>query len=638
MKKPEKPDESELLAYLDEELPAERHAEIRQMLAGSWELRAQLARVEKRIEQYIEATAFLAPAEPPSADDLWRDFSRRYGQLNPSANGSQFPHLPFSFLAQMARWCQTRWQPAFRVRLAVGAVFSLFLVLTFSIFWWRIEQPVSAHELLQRSRLAEARGLNRVGEPVVYRKIQIKRQGTNETLQWESWNDARRNQFRQRVADQRGVHFLRTDDKTVPTLLSELTTVFRANHFDLQCPLSAAAFAEWRAQARAQAEAVTASPSILKLTVLTAEPYPPNALIEASLLVRKSDWHPVTLQLSVQGETEIRRYELSETAYEILPLQALTVFTDLALLPSLAPTVPPLLSATASPTPTIAVTPTTRPLPTEAELREAEVATLYALHQAQADRGEQIEVVRDDHHQIVVQGLVETEARKEQLAKALATIPLVNMRLQSVEAALQQAAQPPLPPTVSSDSLIISEAAHTNDVPGKSAFEQRLTQYFKAQGETPKNAERKFAELSNAVVAHSAAALSDAWALRRLAERFPADREKELNEAARQRIEEMLRQHLSRLQQHASALRGQLEPVLVAIAGTNVTPSARGAEAPWQTQGLAVFKAVERVHQLAGKAFTANDATAADQTAQQMLDALATMSGAAQSLTLRINK
>lgn len=80
MKKPEKPEESELLAYLDEELAPERQAEIRRMLAASWELRAQLARIERRVERYIEATAFQSSGEPPDVDDLWRDFSGRLGR------------------------------------------------------------------------------------------------------------------------------------------------------------------------------------------------------------------------------------------------------------------------------------------------------------------------------------------------------------------------------------------------------------------------------------------------------------------------------------------------------------------------------------------------------------------------------
>jgi hypothetical protein len=44
--------------------------------------------------------------------------------------------------------------------------------------------------------------------------------------------------------------------------------------------------------------------------------------------VRKNDWRAVALKLRVQAENELRDYELSETAYEVLPLQALTVFVS----------------------------------------------------------------------------------------------------------------------------------------------------------------------------------------------------------------------------------------------------------------------------------------------------------------------
>jgi hypothetical protein len=106
------------------------------------------------------------------------------------------------------------------------------------------------------------------------------------------------------------------------------------------------------------------------------------------LQVRKSDWHALSLQLQVQGENEVRAYELSELAYEVLPLQALTVFADLPprMLPTTAPTGTP--QASLSPT-VVAVSPTpTTALPSLAALQAAEVEALYALHQAQADLGE----------------------------------------------------------------------------------------------------------------------------------------------------------------------------------------------------------------------------------------------------------
>ncbi|MGH9847413.1 MAG: hypothetical protein ACREEM_52635, partial [Blastocatellia bacterium] len=188
MKKPEKPDESELLAFLDEELTAERLAEIRGMLAANWELRAQLARLEKRIEQYVEATARQASIATPPVDDLWQDFSGRLSRTTSAPAVSARLHSGLqSFTAKLTEWGQRNRPGA--LRLTIGAVVSLLLIVAFVLL--KTERTVSARELLERTAQAEAAGLQRVGDPVVYRKIQVKRSGASEAVMWESWNDAR---------------------------------------------------------------------------------------------------------------------------------------------------------------------------------------------------------------------------------------------------------------------------------------------------------------------------------------------------------------------------------------------------------------------------------------------------------------
>lgn len=638
MKKPEKPDESELLAFLDNELTPARQSEIRQLLGADWELRAQLARLERRIEQYITATAQQSERVTPSVDDLWNDFSHRQ-RSSPPVPAALLPDSSFlsSLPDNLSRWWPTRLPLPARWRMVSAFALSFLFIATLAGVLWRAERTVSAQELLQRSVAAETVSLKHVSQPVVYRKIQVKRSGVKETVMWESWNDARRQQFRQRVADQHGARFLRADEKTSPELITELETVLRLNQFDPQSPLSATAFATWRGKIRPAAETIAASNEGLNLTTVVATPATRNAILEASLLVRKTDWHAVALQLSVQSEEGVRRYELSETAYEVLPLEALTGAAELTPTPVLAVS----LSASISPSPkaTATIVPALTPLPAEADLRTAEVAALYALHQAQADLGEQIEVVREANRQIVVQGLVETEARKQQLAQALSSIPLVNTRLQSVEDAVWQAAQKPPQPEQPVTILTPSEAATSSATPGRSAFEKRLAQYFSAAGEGQKNTERKMAELSDAVIANSAAARSDAWALRRLAERFSTAREQQLHAASRQHIEEMLRHHLLRLRQRTSMLRGRLEPVLRSIADGTNAPPLRAAEASWQAQTLTVFKAVERVHQQAGRLFTAADTGAAPEyAARQMLEAMLSLENALQALAQQLNQ
>jgi hypothetical protein len=342
----------------------------------------------------------------------------------------------------------------------------------------------------------------------------------------------------------------------------------------------------------------------------------------------------VSQRLKVRAENEICEYELGEMAYEVLPLQALTVFSDFE--PGIdAPPMDSSPRVTASlpafPSPTV--------LPTAAALMEAETAALYALHQAQADLGEQIEVRREADRLVVVEGLVETDARKRQLIEALRRVPLVAARIQSVEEVVRQAAQNATPQSAPdahpAEVISTGEPAHSG-AQGRSVFEQRLVNYFTARGENRKNAELKITELSNGVVTDRAAILAETWALRRLAERFSAEREREITPASRQRIEEMINHHVARLRERTRTLRGHLEPVLVAIAantGGRSAPS-QPVERDWQAQALMVFKSVERVYQLAGLLFTTagGPAETPEQSARQMLEAVARMEGAIEAL------
>ncbi|MGE3440887.1 MAG: hypothetical protein AB7O81_35075 [Blastocatellales bacterium] len=650
----EKPNDAELLAWLDGDLTPERRAEIQRLLETDWELRTALARLEQCIGKYIEATQHQSPTQIEPFDDFWQRLAPQLHAM------TALPPEP----AQTPHW-QTRWRAALRPtafgwRWASGVTVTVLLVLGLIVYFLFSSQVrmVSAEELLQRSMQREDLRAQQLTDPVVYHKLQVRRGGQPETVLWESWEDARRKQFRQRVADSQGWRFLREHDSTAPPLLTELAQILRHNQMDEQRPLSATAFAAWRKRLRAQTESVTESRDGLILTVRSAEPYAVQQIREASLLFRKSDWHAVTLRLQVQGDGAVNSYELSEAAYEVVPLAALTVFADAAPLPLATIT-----ASTPVPAPTLApavaaLAPTVTPAtfaPTSAAWQEAEIAALFALHQMQADRGEQIEVGREAERQIVVRGLVETDARKEQLQAALVGLPLVVVRLQSVEEAVRQAPQQPVSsapapapvpnapaPVPNAPAPVPNAPAPVNaneiiaDKAGKSAFEKRLAQYFIAQGVTSKNAERKITDLSDAVLLASSAALSDAWAMRRLAERFSVVREQELDATAQQRLAEMLRAHLTRLRQRTTDLRGRLEPVLTEIAGRQ-NISGKAAETHWQAQSLIVFQASERVREKIGQAFTGTAANAPEVAAGQILEALTTLEQALQSLSQQLN-
>ncbi len=584
------PNEEELLMCLDGEANERQAARVRTHLEGCWACRHQREKLDRAIAnfmEYCETEAQTAASLPPRAT---AQFAER---------------LRVTAATQPRPGVLTRWITILRGQLAqrrlVLGMMTVVLLASLALLWVRVERPVSAQELLQRTTQSETLSISRVGEPVVYRKLQVKQVGGGVPITWESWSDVRRQQFRQRIADQGKTRFLLANEKENPSVIAELEQIFRANHFDLQCPLSASSFAEWRNSISTRAETVAETKDEVSLTTLAREPYASHTITAATLIVRKRDWHAVALRLQVQGEGEARTYELNEMAYEVLPLQALTVFADLAPTPALLATP----SAAAAPVATTAAVPALLPsvaLPSALALQEAEIAALYVLHQQQADLGEQLEVVRDGNRQIVVRGLVEKPERKQQLTNALRGLANVSLQLQTVEEALQQA-RPSAPTPVVIDEAMTSTVTSTKPAAtSANPLQQKLVEHFGGRGplsEAERQAvNRKVTQFYHAIETDASAALAEAWALRRLSERFAAN--SDLKATSQQRLHEIINNHITRLQQRARSLRTRLEPALLPLTGA--LPFVAPATAITRpAQVLAIFQAVAQVRQLSDR-------------------------------------
>jgi hypothetical protein len=301
-------------------------------------------------------------------------------------------------------------------------------------------------------------------------------------------------------------------------------------------------------------------------------------------------------------------------------------------LPTTAPTGTPqaLLSPTlvaVSPTPTMA-------LPSLAALQAAEVEALYALHQAQADLGEQLEVVREDDRRIVVRGLVQTATRKEELSQLLRRIPLVNPNILAIDEAVQQAQRAAVPPA-NDTVMAASENAVTSaaTTPTVNAFQQRLIEEFggrKGMSESDREAvNTRVTQFYNSVEADASAAMVAAWALRRLQERFTATTD--FDTASRQRWDEMLSHHTTRLRQHVRSLQTRLRPQLLKL--SNETPTvASAAEATRDAKMHTVFRAVEQIRQLTDQLIAGPSAAALPPTARALLTEFARLDAALSDL------
>jgi hypothetical protein len=151
-----------------------------------------------------------------------------------------------------------------------------------------------------------------------------------------------------------------------------------------------------------------------------------------------------------------------------------------------------------------------------------------------------------------------------------------------------------------------------------------LLRYFQAGGLDAKAAAHRVADFAHEVVTEAAAARAEAWALRRLAERYPAEQERELTPAVRRQIAVIVRRHQARLLTRQEQFSARLLPVYTALGGVATAPASPGAT-DWQTAAQQVFQAAEQFHQITNQllAGAGGADVAAEEAAQQQLDALA---------------
>ncbi|HZS10141.1 MAG TPA: zf-HC2 domain-containing protein [Blastocatellia bacterium] len=612
--------EGRLLLYLDGELPPKEAALVQEHLTACWSCRMNADRVQEAVFAFVKYRdeALRSLAAPPSDE---KRFGRRLEDLRERlGNRSWLAHLydsgrrifPAARLAALPR--PLVW--------AMACLVASFVAV--ALHTWSDRVPVvTASELLQKASEAQARELRATAQPVVYQKLRIRRGARGAT--WELWRDTTNSRFRQSAGKATEGPVRQSDD---PTLASELMEVLRANRMNPQQPLSVAAFQTWRQSLAAKREEVSRSQTeageTLTLRVSAATAIAVGQITEASLVVGGRDWRPQAQSLKVRGENEIREYELSETAYEVIPLAALTVFTE----PAPAPTA---TRIPAAPPPATETPPLANPLPTRAELQNAEVAALYALHQLKADLGEQIEIARESNERIVVRGQVETPERKRELISALKGIPFVAARIQTFDEATAPAAPAQLPATIAPPPEANGDSAPAN----VNLFERRLVRYFAERAAAPEDAaaiNRRIAQLANSAFAESSAALANGWALRRLAERFDDSPDEQISGAAAARLREVIGNHLAEINTRSRNLRTLLEPALVSIARTQsgAAPSPQPAEGTRKARVMQLFKAVEQVQRLSYRLFNSGQTIAAspEEAARRMLQALAQLDDA----------
>ena len=444
------PSEDELFCYVDGELKAAENQRVKTHLEACWVCRVKGEKIQANIASFVS----LMDRAVTQKDDLqfpprrWITFDAKVSKVMSE----------FSRPSLLARWSASVRDRFTAIYLPFRLVGGLALILASAALGLRFEQTatVSAREFLHKAVQAEVRQVRTPSLPVVYQKLQVRRKANaplrEDTVTLETWNNSSSGQFALLAATSEGQEFSRapleslaverrpsengrlasseskarqSELAAVSPILLELGQIFRTNRINGRKPLSPTNYETWRNTVNQRTERVeemhlSDGGKGLVLSTNALGPFATHSIIQADLVVRVEDWHPVAETLRVQGEGEIRDYELTETAFDLVALNSLSpsIFASIT-----SPTTRPLPSLAVPP---LAVT------PAPAAILTSEIMVRYALHGVRACLGEQLEILTTDLGAIEVRGLAETAQRKEQLIGALQNIPLVTLKIQSL--------------------------------------------------------------------------------------------------------------------------------------------------------------------------------------------------------------
>ncbi len=571
------PSEDELLLHVDGELAPKAATSLRAHLEACWSCRVRTEKIEDAISTFIDyRNQVLKPlVEPPPHD--WRGFD---GRLKGLASQVGRPSIFANFRGTLGRiFAAPNRSINFRVLMRPVAATLIVALLAAVLIRFNRTSIVSASEILQRVSAAQQHEIAATNQAVVYQKLQVRRKAVSsaaETVTWEVWNDTVNSRARQSVEDATGRHFLHLDtkdtrsDQASPAKISpgqdssgpliELNAVLRSSHMNPAMPLSASSYEAWRRSVEPKHDEVTKTTTndghqALTLRTAATGQIAQGAIIEASLIVRESDWHPIEERLRVKSDRGDEEFELVEAAYSVVSLNTLSpiIFNDqpaVASSPTSSPaaankeTEPSLISA---------------PQPPAIASADLQVEVLRLLNQAGADLGEQVSATRSGDGLLHVAGIVGSPQRKAEILRALEPVvnnPAVRIEIQTVAEAVAQQEQ---------------QRSRAKATPGP-ITEQKVEINSEAIAAAPElrrhfSSDEDVRQFAARMVSQSRNAMGHVYAMKRLFGQFSPEEVSALTPDAKSKWIELIRSHARAYQSDAEGLRRELHPIFFPSAG-----------------------------------------------------------------------
>jgi anti-sigma factor RsiW len=386
-----------------------------------------------------------------------------------------------------------------------------------------------------------------------------------------------------RTRDRRLTRLAGSDRKVAATsadadALNSVQALFVAANYDWNNPLSPKSYEAWRSQLREKQDQVTENREFYQVRTESGS----GELVEATLKLRTQDLRPV------EGRFEFRNrewVEITELADDGVPP------SEIAAAPSHA------VNGQAHATPEI--TPDSAAASPASAFATAgdELRAVAALHQVGADLGDPVEVSRNGS-EVVVSGVGVDPVRQREIQNALNAQPHVVVRF--------------------------NESASSNMRPARSSADTALSadvQQLQSRIAAQVGGRANFEQLASQVLDLSEPMMSRAYALRRLAELFPAEVESQLSAQDRQLLRHLQQEHTAALRQQSAELSRMLKPVLPSGSSSPGKVISSGA---WQPATEDLFQTARRVEKLLAVMFAAAPGESADdQVPAQLLSSLA---------------
>jgi hypothetical protein len=369
---------------LSGELNAIRAMSANAHIAKCWRCRLRREALDRAAMQVAEYRRSVVETIPPGVrrrEMLLAELRRRSeGKMRRPHPAHAVFHFFHRFRSQMTPLVAS-------VAIVVSAVCLL-------IWVWRAPVPsMSATQLLNQAVMAD-KMVSHEKAGVIYQKVSIST--PHGKIEHEIYRDLR--SIRRRRPE-----ILTSEIEPVHQVLSSVG-------IDWQAPLSADSYREWHdRQAYISDEIKKKDGDLLTLVSKVSS----GPIEEESLTVRASDFHPVERTVESRDHGTI---EIAELNYAVLDWSGVNeaLFEPLASPPR--PSGPVMIPV----------------LPTNAELNRAELAARLVLNQMHADEGEQISVSRTNRT-INVKGVVETEARKQEIVSMLSSVSHVSTDVLSLD-------------------------------------------------------------------------------------------------------------------------------------------------------------------------------------------------------------